>query len=438
MRITVVGLGYVGTVAAACLADSGNDVHVVDVNTTKIDQLNAGESPIVEFGLSELVADNVRRGRLMASAELRAAVRVADAVIICVGTPSATSGDVRLTDLERVAEELGKGLADHPGWPLVMLTSTVPPGTTEGLLIPLLEKTSGKTCGIDFGVAFSPEFLREGSAVQDYRVPAKTVVGATDERAIDIARAIFAPYTHEILTPAIRTAESVKLTDNAWHALKVAFANEIGRFCAAHDIDSHAVMDIFKRDTRLNISTAYLTPGFAFGGSCLPKDLRTVTYRSRLAGVSTPILDAILPSNAAHVELALRRLKTVAPEAKKISLLGVAFKSGTDDLRESPNLELAERLIGKGYDVRIHDEHVNLSRLVGTNRRHVETVLPHIAQLLSGDLDDVLAHGDAVVVAQGNPAYARLCEVVTDRPVLDLAGVARPVSPASNYTGLSW
>jgi GDP-mannose 6-dehydrogenase len=438
MRLVVMGIGYVGTVAAACLAESGNVVHVVDVNKTKIDQLNSGESPIVEFGLADLVSDNVRRGRLTASDDVAAAVRDSDAVIICVGTPSAPSGDVGLTDLERVAEQLGNALRSHDGRPLIMLTSTVPPGTTEGLLIPLLERTSGKKCGVDFGVAFSPEFLREGTAVHDYRIPAKTVVGATDEHALEVARNIFAPYTHDIITPAITTAESVKLTDNAWHALKVAFANEIGRFCGAHDIDSHAVMEIFKRDTRLNISPAYLTPGFAFGGSCLPKDLRTVTYRARAAGVSTPILDAILPSNGAHIEIAIARLKAVAPGVKRLSFLGLAFKPGTDDLRESPNLELAERLIGKGYDVQIHDEHVNLDRLVGTNRRHVETVLPHIAQLLSEDLDEVLAHGDAVVIAQGNPAYARLCEIVRDRPVLDLSGVARPISAVPNYFGLAW
>lgn len=438
MRIVVVGLGYVGTVAAACLAEAGNDVHVVDINETKIAQLNAGESPIVERGLAELIAQNVKRGRLHAGEELDAPVAKSDAVIICVGTPSAPSGDVGLDDLARVADQLGAALANHAGHPLIMLTSTVPPGTTEELLIPRLEQASGKECGTGFGVAFSPEFLREGNAVHDYCEPAKTVVGATDPEALETAKAVFAPYTQDVISTDIRTAETVKLADNSWHALKVAFANEMGRFCEANNIDSQAVMEIFKRDTKLNISSAYLTPGFAFGGSCLPKDLRTITYRSRLAGASVPVLDAILSSNSAHVDLAVRRLQEVAPNARRIALLGVAFKSGTDDLRESPNLELAERLMGKGYDIRIHDEHVNLAKLVGTNRRHVETVLPHIASLLSEDLDEVLAHGEAVVVAQGNPAYAGLCELITNRPILDLAGVARPRTATANYQGITW
>jgi GDP-mannose 6-dehydrogenase len=438
VHFVVVGLGYVGTVVAACLTEAGNDVHAVDVNETKIRQLNAGESPIIELGLAELVAQNVRHGRLRASSDIATAAAGSDVIIICVGTPSAPSGDVRLADLERVAEQLGQALGNHGGWPLIMLTSTVPPGTTESVLIPILEKTSGKKCGADFGVAFSPEFLREGSALHDYYEPAKTVIGATDERALKVAQAVVAPFTRDVIATDIRTAESVKLADNSWHALKVAFANEVGRFCEANDIDSLAVMEIFRSDTRLNVSAAYLTPGFAFGGSCLPKDLRTITYRARVAGVSVPILDAILASNAAHIDLAVRRLQAIAPEAKRVALLGVAFKSGTDDLRESPNLELTERLIGKGYDLRIHDEHVNLSRLVGTNRRHVETVLPHIASLLSEDLEAVLEHGEAVVVAQGNPAYARLCEVVIDRPILDLTGVARPATHAANYAGLTW
>jgi GDP-mannose 6-dehydrogenase len=438
MRIVVVGLGYVGTVAAACLADCGNDVHVVDVNPIKIAQLNSGESPIIERDLPDLIARNVADGRLRAGDDLELAVVGCDAVIICVGTPSAPSGDVGLDDLERVAEQLGHALKSHDGRPLIMLTSTVPPGTTQDLLVPLLEKASGKSSWSDFAVAFSPEFLREGSAVRDYREPAKTVVGTDNDHALNIARALFAPFTDQVITTDIRTAESVKLADNSWHALKVSFANEIGRFCESHGVDSRAVMEIFKQDTRLNISTAYLTPGFAFGGSCLPKDLRTITYRARVAGVTMPVLDSVLASNAEHVHLAIRRLQTIAPNAKRISLLGLAFKAGTDDLRESPCLELAERLIGKGYDVRIHDEHVNLERLVGTNRRHVETVLPHIASLLDHDLESVLAHGDAVVVAQGNKAYAGLSERIPDRPILDLAGVARPAGVAANYAGLTW
>ncbi len=436
MQISVLGLGYVGAVAAACLADSGNNVVVVDINETKVLRLNEGQSPIMEPGLTELIERNVAQRRLSATPNLRRAVGGSEATIICVGTPSASSGDSQLADLDRVVEEVARTLHDSPSWHLVMLTSTVPPGTTEGRVIPRLEEISGKRCGQDFGVAFSPEFLREGSAIHDYQHPAKTVVGATDTRTLECATAIFGPYAHRVTATSIRVAEMVKLTDNSWHALKVAFANEIGRFCSSLTIDSHEVMNVFKSDTRLNISAAYLTPGYAFGGSCLPKDLRTLVYRARQLGVEIPVIEAVLTSNRSQVEAALRAIQEYG--VKRIALLGVAFKPGTDDLRESAMLELAERLIGKGYEIGIHDEYVNLSRLVGANRAYLEKMHPHIAPMLSDDLDVVLKDADLIIVAQANPAYARLYEMVTDRPVLDLSGVARPPGPAANYRGLSW
>ena len=436
MEITVVGMGYVGTVAAACLADSGNDVVVVDINPTKIAQLKAGQSPVMEFGLAELIAQNVERGRLRATDDLQHSFLDSDVTIICVGTPSGPLGDVRLSELDRVVEQLGDALARADSWHLVMLTSTVPPGTTENRVIPILERQSGKRCGTDFGVAFAPEFLREGSAIDDYRRPAKTVIGASDPLALERATAVYRPYASKIVSTNISAAEMVKLTDNSWHALKIAFANEIGRFCQSLSIDSHTVMEIFKSDTRLNISSAYLTPGFAFGGSCLPKDLRTLVYRARQLGAEVPVLESVLPSNRAHVDAVLRRVQEI--RAKRIALLGVAFKPGTDDLRESPMLELAERLIGKGYEIAIHDEYVNLDRLIGANREYLEKALPHIASLLSHDLDLTIKGADLVIVAQANPAYSRVCELVPDRPVLDLAGAARPTTAVDNYQGLSW
>jgi GDP-mannose 6-dehydrogenase len=436
VKITVLGLGYVGAVAAACLAESGNDVVVVDINRTKVAQLNAGQSPILEPGLGELIARNAAMGRLSATDDLRQAVHSSEATIICVGTPSSSSGDVRLADLDRVVDQLADLLRTTTSWHLVMLTSTVPPGTTENRVIPRLEKISGKQCGPDFGVAFSPEFLREGSAIHDYRNPAKTVVGATDSRALDCASAIFSPYTSSITATTIAAAEMAKLTDNAWHALKVTFTNEIGRFCASLDIDSHAVMEIFTSDTRLNISAAYMKPGYAFGGSCLPKDLRTLIYRARQLGVETPVLEAVLPSNRSHIDAAMKAIQKFG--VKRVALLGVAFKPGTDDLRESAMLELAERLIGKGYELAIHDEYVNLDRLIGANREYVETMHPHIVPLLSDNLEVVLKNADLIIVAQANPAYARLCDLVTGRPVLDLSGIARPAVPSADYQGLSW
>jgi GDP-mannose 6-dehydrogenase len=436
VEITVLGLGYVGAVAATCLAESGNRVVVVDVNQTKISQLNAGQSPVMEPGLAELVTRNVAAGRLSATADLCHAVRDSDATIICVGTPSSPSGDVRLTDLDRVVDQVAGALRKSTSWHLVMLTSTVPPGTTEQRVLPRLEEVSGKSCGRDFGLAFSPEFLREGSAIHDYQNPSKTVIGATDTRALDCATAIFRAYAPSITSTSIAVAEMAKLTDNSWHALKVAFTNEIGRLCSALSIDSQAVMKVFASDTRLNISAAYMKPGFAFGGSCLPKDLRTLVYRARQFGVEIPVLESVLPSNRSQISAALRTIQEFG--AKRIALLGVAFKPGTDDLRESAMLELAELLIGKGYELTIHDEYVNPDRLVGANREYVQKMHPHIAALLSDDLEVVLKGADLIVVAQANPAYAGLCELVNDRPVLDLSGVARTGEPAANYRGLSW
>jgi GDP-mannose 6-dehydrogenase len=305
------------------------------------------------------------------------------------------------------------------------------------VLIPILEKHSGLRCVSDFGVAFSPEFLREGSAVNDFLNPSKTVVGATDDQAFAAVSALYAPFNAAVTRVAVGTAEMIKFTDNAWHALKVAFANEVGRFCDAHDIDSHAVMTVFKTDTRLNISPTYLTPGFAFGGSCLPKDLRTLTYRARTAGVRLPVLDVVLGSNREHIDLALRKVNELG--GRRIALLGLAFKSGTDDLRESPMLELVERLLGKGNAVVIHDEHISPSRLTGSNREYVMQKLPHIASLLVEDLSQALDDADIVIVAHSNAAFSDLMNRVRpDQMVLDLTGVARPSSPTANYVGLTW
>jgi len=437
MHIAVVGLGYVGTVTGACLAESGHTVVGVDVNPIKIGQLNEGISPVTEIGLGELVQKNVRSGRLRATNDIVGAVAEADVVLVCVGTPSGRNGDVHLQDVQKVVAEIGGALAHLDDWRLVLITSTVPPGTVANEIIPLLERTSGKVWPEGFGVAFSPEFLRESTAVADFLSPPKSVVGADDDRSFDTARSVYTSFASEVTRTSISVAEMVKFSDNAWHALKVAFANEIGRVADAHGVDSHAVMSIFKSDTRLNISSTYLTPGFAFGGSCLPKDLRTLTYRARSNGASVPVLESILPSNVAHLDLAIEKITAIG--AKKVALLGLAFKNGTDDLRESPALELAERLLGKGYDVKIHDEHVNLSRLIGANREYVLRALPHVAQHLSDDYQAVIGDADIIVVTQNNPAYATaVADARADQTVLDLSGVARPGRDAPNYIGLTW
>jgi GDP-mannose 6-dehydrogenase len=437
MKIVTVGLGYVGSVAGACLADRGHDVTFVEVNRTKIDQLNAGSSPVVEKGLPELIRRAHERGALRATDHLGAALADADAVVVCVGTPTGRSGDVQLDDLERVCRQMGGALAERTGWLLVVVTSTIPPGTTEDLLIPILEKESGRVCGSDFGVVFSPEFLREGSAVADFCHPEVTVLGASDERALAFATELYAPFGGRIAAVPIPVAETVKLAGNAWHALKVVFANEVGRFCDSQGVDSRAVMEIFKEDTRLNVSSAYLNPGFAFGGSCLPKDLRTLNYRAHLYGVELPVLDNVLRSNVVQVEFALRKVEQYG--AHRIAVLGLAFKHGTDDLRESPVLELVERLLGKGYEVRLHDESVRLPRLVGANREHLLRTLPHVACHLRADLEEVLAGAEVVVVAQANPAYVGILERLSpEQRVLDLVGVARAAGPHPQYEGLLW
>ncbi|MFC7404885.1 nucleotide sugar dehydrogenase [Georgenia alba] len=437
MKVAIVGLGYVGTVTAACLADSGHTVVGVDVNPIKIDQINAGVSPVSELGLGELVGSNVDRGRLRATDDITTAVRTSDVVMVTVGTPSGRNGDVHLDDVLNVVGQIGAALAGVADWRLVLVTSTVPPGTVEGEIVPLLEQHSGKKAGTDFGVAFSPEFLREGTAVSDFLAPPKTVIGADDDRTAKVATTLYQPFACETVRTSVRVAELVKFSDNSWHALKVAFANEIGRVAEAHGVDSHAVMSIFTSDTKLNISSRYLRPGFAFGGSCLPKDLRTLTYRARRQGAAVPVLEAILQSNRAHLDLALEKIAAVG--ARRVAILGLAFKAGTDDLRESPALELAERLLGKGYDVRIHDEHVNLRHLIGANRKYVLTVLPHIAEHLDEDFHHTLEEADVIVVTQNNPAYAQVTsEVRPGQTVVDLCGVARPVNGATNYVGLTW
>jgi len=436
VRITVVGLGYVGAVSGACLAESGHDIILVDVNPIKVEQLNSGISPISELGLDELVRANVGRGRLAATDDMIWAMKQADAVLICVGTPTGRNGDVHLDDVLAVAGQIGRALAQRPDWCLVLVTSTVPPGTVEQQVVPVLERESGKRSVDDFGIAFSPEFLREGSAIADFTTLSKTVIGAEDGRSATTAESIFRPFTADVQHTSIRVAEMAKFADNAWHALKVAFTNEVGRICDGMGIDSQEVMRIFRADLRLNVSPAYLTPGFAFGGSCLPKDLRTLTYRARALGVSVPVLESILPSNHGHLQLAISKIQ--ATGRKRVALLGLAFKCGTDDLRESPALELAECLLGKGYSVAIHDEYLSLAKLVGANRDYLLRVLPHVASLLNDDLRQVLDGADIVVVAQRNPRYSNVVDLAGDRPVLDLTGVARPLRATALYDGLTW
>ncbi|WP_299050352.1 nucleotide sugar dehydrogenase [uncultured Nocardioides sp.] len=395
-RLSVLGLGYVGCVSAACFAAEGHSVVGVDVDASKTALLARGVSPIVEERIGDLVAEVVADGRLRVGHDLAAAVAETDVSLVCVGTPSGRGGKLSTEHLERVSEELGLAIADKDAWHTVVFRSTMLPGTCEDLLVPLLEKYSGKRVGEDFGVCVNPEFLREGSSVRDFYDPPKTVVGQSDDRAGDDVLALYDGLPGPRFRVAIGTAEMTKYVDNSFHALKVGFANEIGAVCSALGVDSHEVTEIFLSDTKLNVSPAYLRPGFAFGGSCLPKDVRALTHVARTRDVAVPILDHVLPSNVAHLERAVRLVVELGH--RDVGMFGLTFKAGTDDLRESPLVELAERLVGKGFDLRVHDAILELARLIGANRAFVDERLPHLAQLMTEDAGEVAAHGRTLVV----------------------------------------
>lgn len=438
MKISVFGLGYVGCVSAVCLAARGHQVVGVDVNPTKVDLINHGHTPVVEERIGELTADVVRDGALRATMDVRKAISATEISLVCVGTPSAPNGSLSTAHLERVAKQIGQAIGDQGHRHTVVFRSTMLPGTCEDLLVPLLEQASGLRAGEDFGVAVNPEFLREGSSVRDFHDPPKTVVGALDSLSGDAVLALYEGLPGDVFRVPVRVAEMTKYVDNAFHGLKIGFANEIGALCKALGLDSHQVMDVFLADRKLNISSAYLRPGFAFGGSCLPKDLRGLVYAARRADVTVPILEHVLPSNAEH----LRRTFELIAETghRRVGLFGLAFKPGTDDLRESPLVELAERLLGKGYDLQIYDANVTLSRLTGANREYIEQHLPHLGELLSDSVENVMAHAQVCIVGCTDRALLAALDVAGDRVVIDLVRLPDAEQRRANpgYVGLGW
>lgn len=437
MKICVMGLGYVGTVVAACLARDGHEVIGVDVDRDKIDEINAGRSPIVEAQVDAIVAAAVGAARLSATTDAMAAVHASELVLVCVGTPSLANGSIDLVHLQRVCAQIGAALRHHRGAPVVAIRSTVLPGTTRGVVIPLLESAAGKRAGVEFGVCVNPEFLREASAVRDYEQPPKTVIGELNRASGDLLANLYQGFPGLLVRTDLETAELVKYTDNAWHALKVGFANEIGSLCKGLGIDGHRVMDIFCRDHKLNLSPSYLKPGFAFGGSCLPKDLRALLHQARALDLSLPILAGILPSNELQLARGVRAV--IAAGKRRVGLLGLSFKAGTDDLRESPLVELAERLLGKGYDLRIYDAHVNLAALRGANREHLLNRIPHIARLLVPSVDAVLAHAETIVVGNAAAEFADVPRRLSESQVLiDLVRICDAPSVAGVYEGIGW
>jgi GDP-mannose 6-dehydrogenase len=431
MRISVFGLGYVGTVCAGCLADRGHTVVGVDKSETKVNLVQSGHSPIVEVEIGELIRTAVGAGRLTATVDAEHAVASTDLSIICVGTPSRSNGSLNLEAIETVTTEIGNAIRSKATRHLVAVRSTVVPGTTRGVIVPRLVQESGKEPGAAFGVAFNPEFLREGSSVKDFNNPSKTVVGGLDESTAAAIMSLYEELRGPKIITEIETAELAKYVDNSWHALKVVFGNEIGRIGKSLGIDSNKVMDIFFEDKRLNISPAYLRPGFAFGGSCLPKDLRALNYLSRTLDLSLPILNNIFESNRLLIEHAANWI--LNQSRKRIAFLGISFKSGTDDVRESPFVDLVERLIGKGCEIRIFDPNVRLSHLVGANKEYLNRVLPHVTHLMVPEISDALDWAELIVVTTANPTYrsgilnARRDQVVLDFCRLDLADTSARV-----------
>jgi GDP-mannose 6-dehydrogenase len=436
MRISIFGLGYVGAVSAACLAAEGHDVTGVDKNATKLDLINAGQAPIIEEGVDALVGQAHAAGRLRATDDAAAAVRDTELSLVCVGTPSEHNGNLDLRFVRNVCQEIGAALAQKPGYHIVVIRSTILPGTMRELVIPALEESSGKSVGDGFGVCFNPEFLREGSAVKDYHEPPKTVIGESDTRAGDALVKLYQHIDAELFRTSLEVAEMVKYVDNTWHALKVGFANEIGSVAKALQIDSHEVMKIFVADTKLNLSPYYLKPGFAFGGSCLPKDVRALKYRARSLDVEAPILESILVSNSAHIQRGIDMV--LARGKKKVGILGFSFKAGTDDLRESPLVELIERLIGKGYELALYDRNVSLARLTGANRDYILHHIPHISELMHERIDTVLEHAEVIVLGNSNPEFEAIFpRLRPDQEVIDLVRLGKQGSNG-RYEGICW
>lgn len=438
MRISIFGLGYVGAVSLGCLARDGHRVVGVDIDRTKLDLLRGGQSPIVEAGMQELIASAVKSGRVEVTPDPIAAVHATDISFLCVGTPPRANGSQDLSALERLCVQLGEAMRQKDEYHVFVVRSTVMPGTVEGMVRSAIEEHSGRRMGTDFGLCFQPEFMREGSSIRDYDRPPMTVVGGDSDRSVDTVRKVFGHLPCPFHTTTIRVAEMLKVFCNIFHAMKITFANEVGRICQALEVDPHQVMDLVCKDTQLNISAAYLKPGFAFGGSCLPKDLKALTYVARQRDVDLPMFQALMPSNRVHIEHAVETV--LASGERRVGMIGLAFKTGTDDLRESPLVTMAERFLGKGVDLRIHDPEVSLARLIGANRRYIEEVIPHIGSLLVESCEELIADSKVVVVGLKTPELTAALQrsLRDDQIVLDLVHLPDREKLRGRYLGVCW
>jgi len=438
MTISVFGLGYVGCVSAACLARNGHKVMGVDISKNKVDIINSGRSPVVEKDIDEIIKEVVKGQKLIATTDVRGAVGNSEISMICVGTPSNDNGSLDLKYVKRACVEIGAGLREKDAYRVVAVRSTVLPGSVEGEVIPTLEKSSGKKARVDFGVCMNPEFMREGSSVYDFYHPPMIVIGELDKRSGDIVEEIYANIDAPVIRTSIRVAEMIKYVSNAFHGLKVCFANEIGNICKKLGIDSHEVMEIFCMDKKLNISPYYLKPGFAFGGSCLPKDLRALLYKGRREDLRLPLLDSILESNETQMKMGIDLIKKT--KKKKIGIFGFSFKPDTDDLRESPMVELIESLLGKGYKISIYDKNVSIAKIFGANKEYIEKEIPHISSLMSSSIEEVLSRSEVLVIGNNSEEFKEIPKLMREGQIMiDLVRIANGKNEAkSEYEGICW
>ncbi len=437
MKINIFGLGYVGSVSAACLANEGHDVLAIDVNPTKIGIINSGKSPIVEKGLDEAICQAVRKGKLIAVLNSTKEQMKADISIICVGTPSNENGSLNLKSIKRVSQQIGHKLKNYNSYHVVNIRSTILPGTTEKCIIPILEKHSGKKAGRDFGICVNPEFMREGSSLQDFYNPAFTLIGQYDKKSGDFIAQIYSNIKAPVIRTNIKIAEMIKYVNNSFHALKISFANEIGNFCKQLGIDSHEVMRIFCKDKKLNISPYYLKPGFAFGGSCLPKDLRALLHKGNECDIDSPLLRAILLTNEKQIGIAFDLIRST--RKKKIGVLGFSFKPGTDDLRESPVIELIEKLIGKGYHLSLYDSSVAIARIYGANKKYMDNIIPHISSLMQSSAEEVIKNSDVLVIGHNTREFrSAIASLDHSKKIIDLVRITDRPEEIEFYEGICW